>query len=334
METITQYLTTETSAPAAGRQAHLLNPREGFDIGWCYASYGLVPPAATEAAVQEGFRAGLTHFGPRTPRNDRFVRKYLQLRLSAWHRGRIFDPGLSPEYLNRITPTHCPVTRQELTVATGTGTDWSVDRIINDGGYAPGNLVVMSTRANLAKDSMSYGEILQMTKFPKAQFGLQPIEWARLAAIVGVVSDWDSLLPLLVMPPSRLVIANRFTTLQIATMMIHAKRPDKKALQDLRNACAGKKAKKAMDQYLLAAGRMLHAKCRMPKSWAEVEYAIGDAWLDGTLMSLFRRWMAELPADGLEACRAAARRLDKGIKSVDSNITEAWGLDRQGYATA
>lgn len=333
METITHPHISEKNAPLADVDLRFSNcPREGFDIGWAYANFGMTPPRDSEPEIHNGHHAGMAHFGQRTPRTDRFVRKYLHLRTNAWRRGRLFASNVTPEFLECITREYCPVTRLMLTTATKTGSDWSIDRLINDAGYAPGNLVVMATRANLAKDSMSYGELLQMTKFKDPQYGLAPIEWARMAAIAGMVADRESVLPLLVVPPPCLVVANRYTMLQVATMMMLVKIQDTKAMHELRNACRGKKAKKAFDAYMQTAGRMLFAKCRTSRSRREIEWAIGDAWQDGTLLRLFKKWMEELPAEGPQACLAAVKRFDKCIKSVSAEIIDAWGLDTKGFA--
>lgn len=335
METITHTTTHETIAPAIGGDSHFtFCPREGFDIGWEFASYGLSPPKDAEPEVHQGSRAGASHFGYRHASDDRFVRKYLHLRMSAWRRGRIFDVAVTPEYLKQISTPYCPVTRQALTVATGTGSDWSIDRVINDGGYACGNLVVMATRANIAKDSMSYGELLHMTRLKGPQYGLTPLEWARMAAMVGMSADEHSILPLLVTPPAGMGIANRYALLQFATMRLNFRRTRAEAHSALRDACPGKKAKKAMEEFLLVAGKKVVAKVRTPGNLVELSWAIGDAWLDGTLLKLFRKWMAELPARGEEACLHALLRFEKSIKSAEKDMASTWGLETHGYVEA
>ena len=41
--------------------------------------------------VRQGWEAGREIFGRRTLQPNRFVRKWLQLRLNAWLRGRVFE---------------------------------------------------------------------------------------------------------------------------------------------------------------------------------------------------------------------------------------------------
>ena len=127
----------------------------GFELGWDHAHYAMVPPAEhlhPLSPVREGWEAGRECFGRRTLLPHRFARKWLQVRLNAWLRGRSFDAmRVNPAFLRQIDVSVCPVTRDTLTHGTGEPTDASVDRVFNDAGYAMGNLAVMSTRANRAK---------------------------------------------------------------------------------------------------------------------------------------------------------------------------------------
>lgn len=134
----------------------------GFDCGWDHAEYGVViPNHLMVGTLADGYHFGLEKRGRSRPKEaDRYVRKWLQLRRNAWRRQRLFDESVTPEYIRRIDVPYCPITRERLTYSTGEGSDWSVDRLVNDGGYARGNLVVMSTKANKAKDSLTTREIV------------------------------------------------------------------------------------------------------------------------------------------------------------------------------
>ena len=116
----------------------------GFELGWDYAHYrvGLPAPYATEASpLRDGLRAGEATFGLRTLAATRHVRKWLQLRLHAWLRGRSVElVQVTPNYLQQIDTSHCPITRAPLSTATLESSDASVDRVRNDAGYAAGNL--------------------------------------------------------------------------------------------------------------------------------------------------------------------------------------------------
>ncbi|MBK7616713.1 MAG: hypothetical protein IPJ08_20510 [Burkholderiales bacterium] len=143
-------------ADAATGPAH--QPDTGFELGWDYAHYGTVPPADhlhPLSPVRQGWEAGRDSFGRRTLQANRFARKWLQLRLNAWLRGRAFEgQQVNPAFLRQIDVAVCPVTREVLTHGTGELSDASVDRVFNDAAYAAGNLAVMSTRANHAKSRL------------------------------------------------------------------------------------------------------------------------------------------------------------------------------------
>ncbi len=140
----------------------------GFEIGWDHAHHRLVPPVQhlhAGSPVRQGWQAGRALFGTRTLRVTRHVRKWLQLRLNAWVRGRAFE-GLTvtPHFLAQIDVAECPVTREPLAHATGTPSDASVDRVNNDAGYAAGNLAVMSVRANAAKADHAWHDALAVVR--------------------------------------------------------------------------------------------------------------------------------------------------------------------------
>ena len=115
----------------------------GFELGWDYAHHG-IPPATPYA---EGLRrcsmacAPARQPGTRTLLPTRHVRKWLQLRLHAWLRGRGVELlQVTPNHLQQIEASHCPITRMALSTATLEASDASVDRVRNDAGYAAGNL--------------------------------------------------------------------------------------------------------------------------------------------------------------------------------------------------
>src|SRR5690606_34933421 len=129
-----------------------------FEPGWDYAHHGVTPPAERlqrlerSRGVEQGYRAGRALFGMRTLHADRFVRKWLQLRLGALERGRAFDcQGATPRYLASIDVACCPIVRESLTHQCQLPSDWSIDRVDNRSDYVAGNLAVISVRANKAK---------------------------------------------------------------------------------------------------------------------------------------------------------------------------------------
>lgn len=133
--------------------------------------------------VREGFQQARAA-GSRTQLADRFVRKWLQLRCNAHHRNKAFGEQITPSFIESINVAVCPVLRVALTHGERAGTDWSVDRLNNDGAYAINNLAVISRQANSAKANRSYEEVFALSNRETASAGLQPSEWLRLAALM------------------------------------------------------------------------------------------------------------------------------------------------------
>ena len=156
----------QTLADAATGPTHQLDT--GFELGWDYAHYGTVPPADhlhPLSPVRQGWEAGRDSFGRRTLQPNRFTRKWLQLRLNAWLRGRVFEgQQVNSAFLRQIDVAVCPVTREVLTHGTGELSDASVDRVFNDAAYAAGNLAVMSTRANRAKSAYGVDDAMAFVR--------------------------------------------------------------------------------------------------------------------------------------------------------------------------
>jgi hypothetical protein len=183
----------QTGFPASNRDASpRLTAHEhiGFELGWDYAHHRVTPPApyAQEPSpLRNGLLAGQAAFGARTLAATRPVRKWLQLRLHAWLRGRSVElVQVTPNYLQQIDVSHCPITRMRLSSATLAVSDASVDRVRNDAGYAAGNLAVMSTRANHAKAACGFRDALRRGQALEAEAG---------AALPGLSAEPGHALP-------------------------------------------------------------------------------------------------------------------------------------------
>ncbi|HSW22232.1 MAG TPA: hypothetical protein VLJ62_05660, partial [Burkholderiaceae bacterium] len=199
----------------------------GFEIGWDHAQHRLTPPVEhlqLGNPLRHGWEAGKAAFGSRTRQATPPVRKWLQLRVNAWQRGRAFETlTVTPAFLRRIEVDLCPITHEPLTHATGTPSDASVDRVNNDAGYAAGNLAVMSVRANQAKahyawdDAMAFVRQIEVGQLGAID-GLDASQWARLAVLMSFTTPLPhaqaATLPLLVLPPPRLRLLNAAQCLQ------------------------------------------------------------------------------------------------------------------------
>ena len=160
-----------------------MSDRIGFQIGEDYARYGRQLPEATTEAIIAGYRAGSREKGKW--KTNRYIRKWLQLRLNAYTRGKLFSDEITPDLLKSMDADYCPITGIKLTHATGKDSDWSIDRVSNDFDYIPTNLIVMSTLANKAKGDKSADRIIQIAGSLDGQMeGLGVAEWKRMAELV------------------------------------------------------------------------------------------------------------------------------------------------------
>ncbi|MDB5823915.1 MAG: hypothetical protein JWR21_2619 [Herminiimonas sp.] len=167
------------------------NDSIAFRIGQDYAWYRLLLPDNVGATFVDGYRAGQTA-NPKTA--DRFVRKWLQVRTNAWRRNRHVNDDFTPELLRAIDAPACAVSGVTLTYGTGRDTDWSVDRIDNDGGYTRENILLVSTRVNHAKGTLTALDVMRIaypigdTPLPAIPMVEKPLtkeEWTRLAHFAG-----------------------------------------------------------------------------------------------------------------------------------------------------
>ncbi|MCE4556049.1 hypothetical protein [Pelomonas cellulosilytica] len=142
------------------------------------------PQPCWPPAVREGFEAAAASRAARPRQDDRFVRKWLQLRLGALVRGRAVAADVTVDLLHRLDVSHCPVTREPLTYGTRLGRDASVDRLNNDGAYAASNLAMLSARVNRIKGGRSFDEVLALSRRAEPTSSLAPVEWLRLAVLM------------------------------------------------------------------------------------------------------------------------------------------------------
>lgn len=324
--------------------------RIGFDIGWDHGAHG-VPvfqkarlDADSLRQVMMGAREGAKH--PSRKPLDRFIVKWLHLRFSAWSRGRVFDEGVTPDYLERIDPPNCPIIRaplvhpmeDSLTPVTAEELDdfsarkWSVDRALNDGGYARGNLVIMSRLANNAKGSLSPEDILDLVRRGGSHRGLNAAQWARMAAMTQIVSNAEDVLPLILMPPPRLLIVNRHIPLQVMLSYAASGFGFQKASKVVRGLLPGKKLKREMDEFMgIIAGRMMSVQVRIATH--DLNRHIEDIWVDGVLLDRFKKLIDGMGPALEMRCTALLRQSGGMINLAANDITDHWGMDSQGYAT-
>ncbi len=155
-----------------------------FELGYDMAMYGQCVPEDAPGLFCDGYRTGRRQY-PHSQLTNRYILKWLQIRTNALRRGKRVDERITPEYIERIDIDQCPVTMELLTHSTGTETDWSIDRCNNLRGYVPGNLIIMSTRANKAKSNLTFEKIIANGKSTRPTEGLSPADWQRMASVIS-----------------------------------------------------------------------------------------------------------------------------------------------------
>lgn len=284
-----------------------------------------VVPKQLPASVREGFEcASATGVRPRAP--DRFVRKWLQLRMSAWHRGRAFDESVTPELLKAMDVPICPVMRVALTHGERTGNDWSVDRLNNDGAYAANNLAVISTFANQAKGALPFEEVLARSKLGSASDGLEPIEWLRLAALMlgPCFATRPAAAPVLPLVAPIAAYSVRLTMQQIQHVFtIRAANQSGKNMLIKHFRCASSSERSESRLRMLA--ESIHTGLKR-------EQHAHDVWLQEGVMPALLRWRETLDDHAWGRAGEVSRCL-AGSRIVPSSRLQNWALASRGYAS-
>ena len=155
-----------------------------FELGYDTAMHGQCVPEDAPGFFCDGYRTGRRQY-PHPQRTNRYILKWLQIRMNALRRGKRVDEQITPEFIAQIDVEQCPVTLEPLTHSTGTDSDWSIDRCNNLCGYVPGNLVIMSTRANAAKSDLTFAQVIVNGKSTQPTEGLSQEDWQRMASVIA-----------------------------------------------------------------------------------------------------------------------------------------------------
>jgi hypothetical protein len=309
-----------------------------FEIGWDFAHYRLTPPPEALAdghPVRQGWQAGNATFGTRTLKPTPQVRKWLQLRLNAWRRGKTFESTqVTPNFLAQIDVPVCPITRVALTHA---GSDASVDRVCNQAGYAAGNLAVISARANEAKADLGCRDALNVVKQLEASGldtldGLNPLQWSRLAVLMSFATpmrhDEAACLPLLVLPPNRQRLHGIEQALQAVVTLAFTQTQAVPRLREL-NAHLPAAARHDFQVFVLT----LQARrlgVGMQTTGDALRHALEDLWTDAAVNRRWQRFALQLSeADCERLIRIAAKRglAGKGWQWLPRAVaTEGWAM--------
>lgn len=163
-----------------------------YELGWDYAMYRWKIPNDASNMFIDGYRA--FEHGNRHKKRvaNRFERKWLQIRKGALRRDKEFDPQITPDFIQSLLPLDycCPVTREPLTFGEKKETDWSVERADNSRGYVPGNIIIISIKANKAKADYSLSQIGEIINGRRPIGTLSIDEWRRLADLIEPMMDF------------------------------------------------------------------------------------------------------------------------------------------------
>lgn len=317
--------------------------RVGFDIGWDHAHHGLVPPAELlleGTPLGQGWRAGRAVFGRRTLATQRATRQWLALRTLAWRRGIAYETQqLGAHYLAQIHTDRCPVLRSLLGGAEGQPNAAVFERLNPQGGYAAGNLAMMSAAAAQARVGVDVLQALRranrIAAGAPADDGLDAAAWWRLAALRSYATPLPfheaARVPMAVLPPNRVRLLNAPQGLQ-ALLTLQFTAPGwsarTRAIAELLPAHT------LRHDYNLFIGAMAPRVLEAGPQPADVRLALEDAWLQERVQ---RRWQHLVLSLGEAATaalvdRAAALGL-AGVRTLQlapEQAVEGWALAEGG----
>jgi len=295
----------------------------GRELGADYARLGMRPPDDAPASVLEGFAAA-AHTGFRPRALDRFQRKCLQLRTGALRRRRLVSPHVTPNFLRAIDVERCPVLRTSLTHGECADTDWSVDRLNNDGAYAPGNIVVMSTRANVAKGALGYDDVRARSRAARPTDGLEPAQWMRMACVMYGACHVDDTVPREWLPLATVIPTESTWPLEFALQdsLLRAAATSRQKNQLARSLEPFRRSE-AHHRGLMMLLERLHYAAK------GLEYR-HDALLDERIQRDIKSWYANVPQSSWNSLRRALREIHGGER-ISSERWEAWSTRTKGY---
>ncbi|MDC8786529.1 hypothetical protein [Roseateles koreensis] len=319
----------------------------GLRLGWDFARHGLTPPVEhlfATSPLRQGWQAGCATFGRRTLRANAHAQLWLQIRTHAWARGRSFeDIQLTPNFLQQIEATVCPITRQALNNKGSARNERSIDRVRDDAGYAAGNIVMMSLAANQAKAQHNWHSANAVAQSVRQGpihriAGLDAQEWQRIAVLCSLVTEMPheeaSQIPMTVLPPNRLRLFNPIQALQALITRQLSKPGWSQRLARIESLLPGDAVRADFNRFIMAlAPRVLAVQAL--HSDLEIRWALENAWTQPLLQKRWARFALQLTANQAEALvqRAAAKGLSTLHVQQHSmpNATDGWALEHKGF---
>jgi hypothetical protein len=299
-----------------------------FDLGWDFAVYGLqILDTNVNPQMHEGFKAAKEK--RITKRSDKYILKWLYIRNNALRRSRAVAEHVTPDLLRYLDLGVCPITLKDLTHATGEDTDWSVDRIDNNGAYAAGNLCIMSVKANLAKANLGVEEIKSIYWLMKEnsmdfdeKSKLSLYEWNRLA---WVAHRGDPMLWPLVCPPLPMVSLSYSESLQF-NLLVQSHFKDKKIAVNTKHLLNKLQHKKLTKYY--------EAVAKVVPDYHRFSVKVFDAYQH---LPVFERFLDLYEILSSDQCLQLLEATDSkrvGSRKIAEDFTSTWRLETNGYISA
>jgi hypothetical protein len=331
----------DTASPAAYAHAEI-----ACSLGRDFAHRGCVPPPGQLQPgnpVRQGWEAGRACFGRRTLPAGRYVQQWLQLRLDAWLHGHVFEPdSVNPALLRRIDAACCPITGERLTQDTGADSDAVVDRVNHGAGFAPGNLAVISRRAQRAKAGRGPDEALAIARRIEvdgeaAVDGLDARQWRRVAVLAAFATPLPharaAALPLSLLPPNGLRVLNPAQALQTMLSLQVTRAGHARRCAALGALLPSAEARHAFHSFMhtLLARRLAAGRC---VQGADERAAVERLWDDALVRRRWQRLVLHLDAAACE--RLCALALGRGLAGPalrwlpQHAATEGWALATGG----
>jgi hypothetical protein len=303
------------------RDTPVLDEKTGYELGWDYGRFlGWHPDDEKNKHFLGGFSTAKSKTCP-PQQLDRYTRKWLQLRYGAWRRHRSFDEQVTPAFLQEIDRPMCPILGITLTHSTGELTDWSVDRLNNQGGYAVGNLAVMSTQANAAKSNLKLEDIETLAGLSFVSAGLTPLQWKRMVSLLtgpySVIQVKELLYPLCIVPPPYVPL-NLFQEFQLVLVReVHKSKSP--LLAKLHQLCATRTATRQFK-------KLVH---RVSEARTENQPAM-EIWLKEPIFESLQILYLQLSPETLCRMRLVIERA-LGSEQVSPDMRQRWALGNKGF---
>lgn len=302
----------------------------GYVLGQDWSYYHQPIPDNADAAIYRGHTDNTAHIPGRTE-VDRFTKKWLQLRYHAYLRKRTVSDDVTPKLLKAMDVSFCQVSEITLTHGFQEGSDWSVERLCNEAGYAWGNLAIISKKANEARGSMSYEEICIASQSHKNFNGLTPEEWERYRCLVRGPNFWAGKvkgIEPICMPLSNLAFIAPSQLLQEkAFWAIAHKNPFQREYSKkiLKTMCPSESSKTKLKKFLLKVERHCQRRHLMKETFSNPScHEALKEWYESTNLSV------ETYTKYMNAFLSGALNLPKN-SSTHKNPLEEWWLNTGGH---